>query len=406
MRRRGSIFLFAALAVAGPTAGTLVPGGGASSKAPRATAHSTATTRVTSKDATGPATPTVARLPARLDQLLKNFARDHPSLPGVALAIRTPTLSWADAAGFADRASGKPLTADAGFRIASVTKAFTAAAILRLVENGKLALNDPIAQHLSPATLALLRHGGYKVNGIRIKHLLQHTSGLYDYAGDPAFQTFVVSHPRHRWTRSEQVRFAMNHGKPLAQPGAEFHYSDTGYVLLGEILERGTGHNLAAAYRTLLHLNRLGLANTYLETLEPMPPHAKQRAHQYLGTIDTAGFDPSFDLYGGGGLVSTVGDLDRFFRALLGGHVFAKAATLDTMLGNPRLPGARGLGMGIFEESIGQTACWHDDGFWGTTVFHCPGSGATIAITVNQATEVDAAIHQLDAAVLRLVNRT
>jgi CubicO group peptidase (beta-lactamase class C family) len=132
------------------------------------------------------AAQTVAPLPARLDQLLKNFARDHPSLPGVALAVRTPTLSWAGAAGFADRASRKPLTVDAGFRIASVTKAFTAAAILRLVENGKLALKDPIAQHLSPATLALLRHRGYNVDRIRIKHLLQHTSGLYDYAGDPA----------------------------------------------------------------------------------------------------------------------------------------------------------------------------------------------------------------------------
>ncbi len=197
----------------------------------------------------------------------------------------------------------------------------------------------------------------------------------------------------------------MNHGKPLAQPGTEFHYSDTGYVLLGEILERVTGQSLAAAYRTLLHLNQLGLADTYLETLEPKPAHAKQRAHQYLGTIDTAGFDPSFDLYGGGGLVSTVDDLARFYRALLGGHVFAKAATLHAMLGNPRLPGTSGLGMGIFAESIGQTACWHHDGFWGTTVLHCPGAHATIAVTVNQANNFESAIHQLDAAVLRLVRR-
>ena len=356
--------------------------------------------------APAPAAVTVAPLPTRLDQLLRNFTRAHPSIPGVALAVRTPTLSWAGAAGVADRASRKPLTAGAGFRIASVTKTFTAAAILRLVEDGRLALNDPIRQHLSPATLALLRRGGYNVDRIRIKHLLQHTSGLYDYAGDPAFQTLVVSHPHHHWTRAEQVRFAMKHGKPLAQPGAVFHYSDTGYVLLGEILERRTGHSLATAYRTLLHLNQLGLAGTYLETLEPKPPHAKQRAHQYLGTIDTAGFDPSFDLYGGGGLVSTVDDLARFYRALLGGHVLKNPATLRTMLGKPRSTYPRDLAMGIFTESIGQTDCWHHDGFWGTTVLHCPRSNATIAITVNQANDVDAAIHQLDAAVLRLVNRT
>ena len=362
---------------------------------------------VTVQAAPAPAASTVAPLPARLHQLLERFASAHPSFPGVALAVRTPTLNWAGAAGAADRATRRPLTAGAGFRIASVTKTFTAAAILRLVEDGRLALDDPIAQHLSPATVALLRRGGYDVDRIRIRHLLQHTSGLYDYAGDPAFQTFVVGHPRHRWTRAEQVRFAMNHGKPLAQPGAAFQYADTGYVLLGEILERRTGHSLAAAYRTLLHFSQLGLAHTYLETLEPKPPRAKQRAHQYLGTIDTADFDPSFDLYGGGGLVSTVDDLTSFYRALLGGRVFAKPATLHTMLGNPRLPGTTsGLGMGIFAESIGHAACWHHDGFWGTTVLHCPRSNVTIAITVNQANNFDAAIHQLDAAVLRLVNRT
>src|SRR5205814_1177974 len=209
---------------------------------------------VTVQATPAPAASTVTPLPVRLDQLLERFARAHPSFPGIALAVRTPTLNWAGAAGVTDRATHTPLTAGAGFRIASVTKTFTAAAILRLAEDGKLGLNDPIAQHLSPATIVLLRHGGYDVDHIRLKQLLQHTSGLYDYAGDPAFQTFVVAHPRHRWTRAEQVRFAMKHGKPLALPGAAFHYSDTGYVLLGEILERRTGHSLAAAYRSLLHL--------------------------------------------------------------------------------------------------------------------------------------------------------
>jgi D-alanyl-D-alanine carboxypeptidase len=283
-----------------------------------------------------------------------------------------------------------------------VTKTFTAAAILRLAEEDKLSLDDPIARHLSPATVALLRHGGYDVDAIRVRHLLQHTSGLYDYAEDPAYQTFVVSHPRHRWTRAEQVRFAINHGKPLARPGTSFHYADTGYVLLGEMLERLNGHGLAAAYRTLLHFNQLGLADTYLETLEPKPPSAKERAHQYLGTIDMTGADPSFDLYGGGGLVSTVNDLARFYSALLDGHVFAKPATLRTMLGSPRRPGISGLGMGIFAVSVGQETCWHHDGFWGTTVIHCPRSKVTIAITVNQASSFDTATQQLEAQVLRL----
>src|SRR5206468_13081783 len=118
--------------------------------------------------------------------------------------------------------------------------------------------------------------------------------------------------------------------------GTDFHYSDTGYVLLGEILERQTGHSLAGAYRSLLGLDRLGLLHTYLETLEPTPAQATPRAHQYLGTTDTAGFDPSFDLYGGGGLVSTVNDLTRFYRARFGCPVCKNPRKRRTMLGNPR----------------------------------------------------------------------
>ncbi len=96
-----------------------------------------------------PSTPAATPLPARLDQLLQTFSRAHPGFPGVALAVRTPTLSRQGAAGVADRATRKPLTARAGFRIASVTKTFVATAILRLAEDGKLALGDPIARHLT-----------------------------------------------------------------------------------------------------------------------------------------------------------------------------------------------------------------------------------------------------------------
>jgi D-alanyl-D-alanine carboxypeptidase len=349
--------------------------------------------------------PAVSPLPVRLDRELHQFARAHPAFPGLAIAVRAPGFAWSGAAGVADRASRKPLTPAAPFRIASVTKTFTAAAVLRLVENGKLGLNDPIARHLSASTVALLRHGGYDVDAIRVGNLLQHTSGIYDYAGDQSFQAYVVGHPHHHWTRTEQLRFAVNHGKPLFAPGSAFHYSDTGYILLGEILERETGRNLAAAYRSLLGFDRLGLHHTYLETLEPAPTHTAARAHQYLGTIDTARFDPSFDLYGGGGLVSTVDDLARFYRALLSGHLYENAATLRMMLGKPGSNHLTDLGMGIFAESVGRETCWHHDGFWGTAVLHCPHTGITIAITVNQAQGFDTALQQLEPELLRLISR-
>src|SRR3954468_23066113 len=297
----------------------------------------------------------------RLERTLKRFADAHPAFPGVALAVRAPGFSWSSAAGDADRATRKPLTSRAPFRIASVTKTFTAAAILRLVEDGKLGLDDPVATHLSSSTATLLRRGGYDVGAIRVRNLLQHTSGLFDYADTQAYETSVISHPRHRWSRGEQLRFAMTHGKPLFPAGSNFRYSDTNYILLGEILERRTGLGLASALRTLVGFKRLGLAHTYLETLEPAPAGVGQRAHQYLGTTDATGFDPSFDLYGGGGLVSTVDELARFYRALLEGDVYRKSATLRTMLGKPYSRRPSDLGMGIFSDSIGHERCWHHD---------------------------------------------
>src|SRR3954452_259873 len=177
----------------------------------------------------------------RLRRALERIVAENTGFPGGILAVRGPELRFTGAAGLADPAAGTLLRRRATFRIASVTKTFTAAAVLRLVESGRLGLDDPIAEHLDPATVRLLRDGGYDVASIRIRNLLQHTSGLYDYAGDPAFVTAVVSDPQHHWTRSEQVEFAMTHGRPLFPPGMGLAYSDTGYILLGEVLERTTG---------------------------------------------------------------------------------------------------------------------------------------------------------------------
>jgi D-alanyl-D-alanine carboxypeptidase len=344
-----------------------------------------------------------AAVPAstRLQDALRQFARQHPSFPGVVLAVRSPHVAWTGAAGFASLGSDRPLDPNAPFRIASVTKTFVSAATLRLVEAGRLDLDAPASRYLSARSIALLRRGGYAVGRITVRELLSHTAGLYDYASDPAYQTFVLAHGRHQWTRAEQLRFATTHGKPLAAPGLEFHYSDTGFILLGEILKRGTGHNLAVSLRQLLRFQRLGLRATYLESLEPSvgPP----RTHQYYKQIDATGFDPSFDLYGGGGLVSTVDDLVRFYQALLRGRVFDRSATLRTMLGKTNPTRIDDVGMGIFSTRIAGHDCWAHSGFWGTTVLTCPGIKTTVALEVNQADGFDLPSQRLLATVLRIV---
>jgi len=345
----------------------------------------------------------VAGRPASLTSAVDSFAARHPGYPGVAVAVRSSRISWTGAAGHASFGAKAPLDPAATFRVASVTKTFVAAAILRLVESGRIGLDDPVAAHLRPATVSLLRAHGYAVDAMRVRHLLTHTSGLYDYAEDPAYQTFVLGHGHHHWTRGAQLRFAMTHGKPVAAPGKTFHYADTGYILLGEMLEQETHGSLAAALRSLLGFGRLGLNSTYLETLEPKPPHTLARAHQYYDRLDATAFDPSFDLYGGGGLVSTVDDLTRFYDALFDGRVFQQDSTLRAMLGKPNAQRVTDLGMGIFSSRFAGEDCWAHSGFWGTTVVHCPRSGATIAVAVNQAKDFDRPSQALVAQLLRIV---
>ncbi len=248
---------------------------------------------------------------ARAQALVDDLVGMSPAVPGAVVHLVGPGLDVGAAAGFADRDSGAALTDDATFRIASNTKTFTAAAILRLVEQGSLRLDDPVGGLLGDGTRAALAGDGYDLGAITVRHLLQHTAGVFDHWGDPAYQRAVLDDPARRWTRLEQVRFAVDHGAPLAPPGQAFAYSDTGYLLLGEILERATGQRLGDAYRSLLRLDALGLGATWWEG-DPAPPAAGPRAHQYWSDVDTFGFDPSFDLFGAGGIVASAGDLARF----------------------------------------------------------------------------------------------
>jgi hypothetical protein len=125
---------------------------------------------------------------------LGSIAAQHTDVPGIVVQVldERSGLSWAGSAGVADRGTRRPLTPNAAFRTASVTKVFTAAAIHRLHAHGEIAVSDAIERHLSPQTVALLRGGGYDTARITADHPLT-----------------------HRWTRPEQLAVAMSLGAPL-----------------------------------------------------------------------------------------------------------------------------------------------------------------------------------------------
>jgi D-alanyl-D-alanine carboxypeptidase len=268
------------------------------------------------------------------------------------------------------------------------------AAALRLVEDGSLALDASVAELLPGAYDDLLRGGGYDTTAITLRHLLTHTSGIYDFAADAytdqiegGFTSVAEKDPGRRWTRFEQIEFAVTHGEPYGAPGTVFGYSDTGACLVGEIIERVTGATMGAAIRSLVGYERLGLTTTWQETIEPDPAALPPLSHQYEGAIDVADFDASVDLYGGGGLMSTCADLARFFRGLLRGDVYRDPATLAAMTttldGLPRAPltsddPVSDAAMFLFRAEIDGETWWGHDGYWGTSAYTCPTRDVTI----------------------------
>ena len=350
-----------------------------------------------------PARPAADSVQIRLQQLADSVIAARPRMPGIIIAVEQTATGkrWSVAAGLADTARRIKLTPEQPVRLASNTKTYTAAALLRLVEMGRLSLGDPLAKHLPPAVDSLLRRDGYATDVITIEQVLSHRSGLNEH---PAVRSYVAklrTDPQHHWTPLEQLQWLVDSLAPVGPPGGQFRYSDSGYVLLGLIVERYSGRSLGPAVRSLVRFDELGLRHTWWETLEPAPPGVPDRAHQYLGGLDAYGIDPSFDLYGGGGIVAPMADVARFLTALLDGKVFAKRETLETMV-RARSPEMNGYGMGLFGSTAGgQTGRGHS-GFWGTTAMVFPEAGVTIAVAITDQAEFRQATAVM-GAVLKLL---
>ena len=318
---------------------------------------------------------------------------------GAVLHIEAPRLglSWSDAVGISDPVSEAALTVKHPLRIASVTKTYVAVATLRLYEDKSLDLDARISRHISAEHQDILIHRGYQPDRITIRHLLTHTSGLFDYGDSQEFAFKTETNFTHHWSRTEQLQLAMSAGKAYGQPGEVYRYSDTGYILLGEIIERTTAQSLGLALRQLLNYPSLGLNTTWLEQDEPAPKNSSPRAHQYLGNKDAYEFSPSADSYGGGGLVATTSDVAYFWQALFTNKVFKHPTTLNTMLTTvaatrggpiyfgtyPQIPGD--YRMGIEVENLNGLTVYFHRGFWGSYAGYCPELNATISLSLTQS---------------------
>ncbi|MFC8535739.1 serine hydrolase domain-containing protein [Streptomyces sp. NPDC057249] len=331
-----------------------------------------------------------------LDAAVENVHR--AGVPGLFAEVRHGDQVWRGAAGIADTATGRPVDPAMRHRVGSVTKTFTAAAVLRQAERGRIELDAPVGRYL-PALVP-----GERGKAITVRMLLNHTSGLAEYLpyaypslkALPALSgTGPESLDEHRFTRWDPKELiAMGVGAPAASSpgGAPGLYSNTNYLLLAELLARVSG-TTAEESITRDVIEAAGLEDTAFPAGPEIDGPHSRLYEAWFGTIDPPRDYSVFDMSWTGpsaSLISTVADLNRFFARLLAGKIVTPSS-LDQMRRTNPVVSQEGkvieYGLGLHPtEAPGQDTFWgHGGTVWGGgTLAMTRADGARqIAVAVN-----------------------
>lgn len=350
-------------------------------------------------ESAGAAQPELA---AALQAIADTWVNENGA-PGVILLVDAPDMnfSWQGAAGMASPEEGEPLLPGDQFIISSMTKMITAATIMKLVEQGDLALDDPIGLYLPEEMVAqlLLLDGESYGDAITVRQLLNHTSGLGDFSngedangnGLPDFKDLVLNEPDTVWDETMVLEWAIANAPPVAPPGEIYNYSDTNYQLLGMIVEATSGLPLHEAYRQFI-FDPLEMDHTFFEFREAAVPGPDGRSVSnayYYGTLWNELDSHSYE-WGSGGLVSTTEDMNTFLWAWANGDLFDNPASKEAIMEWVETPDA-GVYYGLgtlrfvldewdipgFGEMLGH------GGLFNSQAFYWPEQNMTIVGTLN-----------------------
>lgn len=280
---------------------------------------------------------------------------------GMTLRVHDEHGEWTGSAGTGRLGGTEQPPIDGHFRIGSNTKTFTATLMLQLVGEGKVGLDDPVAEHLGEFDLD---------RRVTVRMLLQHTSGIFNFTGEYYEDGTVVpgivwqgrewvDNRFHAYPREELVRLAL--AKPARfEPGTDWSYSNTNYVLARLVIERVTGRPFADEMHRLI-LGPLGLTGTVVPDDSPEVP--EPHAHAYYRcadeTVDVTRQNPSW-ISTGGDMISTTRDLHTFISALTGGKLLPPALLAEMCKTHPKA----GYGLGVFVQNEG-TVITHNGGIAG-----------------------------------------
>ncbi|MCX6688531.1 MAG: serine hydrolase [Methanoregula sp.] len=315
-------------------------------------------------------------------------------VPGIQIAISTPQWTWNSAAGNSSLSPAIPAQPDMRFVIASVTKSFTGVAIAKLVDDGKLSLDDPINRWLPEDVAKKIPNS----SAITVRQLLDHTSGIADYDEMGIIDTELespdapVSYQTAMWQGIS--------ASPLYPPGAGYTYSNVNYILLTLVIDKAAG----VPYEDYMTRNIFvpaGMNDTFIHRTNQIPgPH--------MECIDTIGNTSTMKDYtnvyiqfdrGAGDIVSTAADLNRFHHALQTGQLISRQSlarmqepapqsiVVTPIPGSGNLTSGSGLGYSImrYPPSYNLTLYGHQGGYPGSSTFwfYWPEKDTYISFNVN-----------------------
>lgn len=330
------------------------------------------------------ATPLDPELQRRIEEVVDEVMAEN-GIPGAIVAVEVPGEgSWITAKGLADVEAGRPMDISYLFRVGSITKTFTATAVLQLVDEGRLSLDDTLDElEIQPAV-------PYS-DVITVRMLLNHTSGIFDYTGDEGFQEAQDENLLQKWTPEEMVAAAASH-EPCFQPGQGWEYSNTNYVLLGMIVERTTGNSFGDEVEERF-TGPLGLSDTCM----PDGPDIRgehSQGYACAGDLEddpeggpqelvdvTTAIDPSW-AWAAGAMISDLEDLRAWVKALAEGDLLSEEVQAERLQMVEAWQGSDyGLGIAAYEGFLGHPG---DIPGFSSAMFYNPESGATVVMTLNK----------------------
>lgn len=310
---------------------------------------------LTSRPAPGAQAPDASAPPPRepavvveaLPQLAERLRREGEAgrFMGAVLVARGDRVLFRQAYGVADVATGAPLVVGSRFRLASISKQFTAAAILKLQDQGRLSVDDPVCKWIQPCPEAW--------TPLRIHHLISHTSGIPDLMARPAWGLRRVTPASITELTEDSKRYRLSF-----VPGEKLRYNNAGFNLAADIVEKASGLGFGA-YLQSAFFDPLGMANT---GLEGDTDHGIVTGHANFPAGLTAQRDPNVSIVvGAGALYSTLDDMLVWQRALHGGQVlsprsYARMIADHSPADQPDERGRphRAWGYGIMANRLGQ----------------------------------------------------